>query len=184
MQQKENEKIEEVNEAVSQTAQDAEPATLKRQCEEYLAGWKRAQADYANLVRETERTKQEFAKFASEQTLLKLLPAMDQMEVAMRFAPLLDGLDADARRAFDAWVAGLEAIRSLWTASAKELGLERVTAAGPLDPSVHEAVSETAHESVPAGHVVRAAQDGWTLNGKLLRPAKVIVSQGPAHKDN
>ncbi|HWQ99736.1 MAG TPA: nucleotide exchange factor GrpE [Candidatus Methylomirabilis sp.] len=153
--------------------------TVQRQCDEYLAGWKRAQADYANLMRETERSKQEFAKFATEQSLLKLLPAIDQFEVAMQFTPSLDGVPDNGRRTFETWITGLEAIRSLWTASAKELGLERISATGLLDPSIHEAVAEESHESVPAGHIVRATQNGWTLNGKLIRPAKVLVSKGP-----
>lgn len=181
MPNEETRKVEQEEEGVrAQTAQDAELEALKRQCEEYLAGWKRAQADYANLARETERSKQEFAKFASEQTLLKLLPVIDQFETAMQFMPRTDTLPEADRASIATWHKGLEAIRTLWEQAAKDLGLERVAANGPLDPSVHEALTEESSQSIPSGHVVRAVQNGWTLNGRLIRPAKVIVSKGPS----
>jgi molecular chaperone GrpE len=152
---------------------------LQKERDEYLAGWKRAQADYANLQKEMEKARQDYAKYASEDCLMKLLPAIDQYLVALRFQPSLDAItDKDERRKFETWVTGLQAVSTLWMQAAKECGLEQVTTTGPLDPSQHEAVSEEESETVPSGEIIRIAEAGWKLNGKLLRPAKVIISKG------
>ena len=146
--------------------------------EEYLNGWKRAQADYANAQKEMEKARQDYAKYASEECLVKLLPAIDQFLVALRFQPSLDAIpERDDRRPFENWITGLNAVASLWEQAAKELGLEQVPAKGPLNPAQHEAVSTEESADVPPGHIIRVAEAGWILNGKLLRPAKVVVAQ-------
>jgi len=157
---------------------DIDLTKLQAERDEYLAGWKRAQADYANLQKESEKARADYAKYASEECLVKLLPAIDQYLVALRFQPSLDAVtDTDERRKFETWVTGLRAVATLWEQAAKECGLEQVASSGPLDPSQHEAVSEEASETVPPGEIIRIAETGWKLNGKLLRPAKVIISK-------
>lgn len=157
---------------------EAELTKLQQERDEYLAGWKRAQADYANLQKEMDKARKEYAKYASEECLMKLLPAIDQYLVALRFQPSLDGIaNTDERRKFETWVTGLQAVATLWEQAAKECGLEQVASTGPLDPSQHEAVGEEASDTVPSGEIIRIAETGWKLNGKLLRPAKVIISK-------
>ena len=148
---------------------------LKAQAEEYLAGWKRAQADYANLKKEGEREKQEYAKYANERLLDALLPAVDQYEMALRFTPDISTLPEEEQKKLKNWIIGLHAVKSLWETVFQSIGLEKVRTDGAFDPQLHEAVSEEASELAP-GSIVRVSQDGWMLNGKLLRPAKVIVS--------
>lgn len=148
---------------------------LKAQAEEYLAGWKRAQADYANLKKEGEREKQEYAKYANERLLDALLPAVDQYEMALRFTPDISTLPEEEQKKLKNWIIGLHAVKSLWETVFQSIGLEKVRTDGTFDPQLHEAVSEEASELAP-GSIVRVSQDGWMLNGKLLRPAKVIVS--------
>jgi molecular chaperone GrpE len=150
---------------------------VKKERDEYLCGWRRAKADYENLVKETQRAKEEYVKYANEQALLRLLPAIDQFDVALSFAPALDAIPADARRPFENWITGLEAVRSLWMDASKDLGLEKIRTNGPFDPSIHEAVSEEASAEVRPGEIVRATVNGWMLNGKVIRAAKVIVSK-------
>lgn len=156
--------------------------SLTATCEEYLAGWKRAQADYANLVKETEKRRTELSQFATEQCLARLLPAIDQFEVAMQHIPSLDAVHGTDRKKFENWITGLEAVRLLWDATAKEMGLESVQTDGSLDPTLHEAVAEEPSETVAAGNIIRTVQTGWRLNGRLLRPAKVVVSKGPENE--
>lgn len=153
-------------------------ATLQKERDEYLAGWKRAQADYANLIKETEKARQSFTDYAKEQCLGRLLPAIDQFEIALQFQPALDVVPEADRRKFETWVTGLRAVQSLWEQAAKEMGLEPTTSTGKLDPSQHEAIAEETHATIPAGDLIRVTQGGWKLNGKLIRPAKVIVSKG------
>ncbi len=138
---------------------------------EYLDGWKRAQADYQNLKKETEKEKAEFAKYANERLLSDLLPALDQLTQAMRFIP---AADAD-RKTWDNWLVGIRAVQSLWEQAAKAQGLERIATDGTFDPAKHEAVGE--EEGEKAGAILRVTEDGWMLHGKIIRPAKVIITK-------
>lgn len=155
--------------------QNLEPTTENRE-EEYLAGWKRAQADYANLQKEMEREKVEFSKYANERLLSSLLPAIDQYEIALSFVPDLSTCSAEDKKRIENWITGIKAVRGLWETAFQEIGLEKVSAAGAFDPLLHEAVGEEVSDK-PEHEIVRVAQDGWRLNGKLLRPAKVILSK-------
>ncbi|MFA5129501.1 MAG: nucleotide exchange factor GrpE [Patescibacteria group bacterium] len=146
--------------------------------DEYLAGWKRAKADYDNLVKESDRKRGEYADWATEQVLSKLLPAIDQYDVALQFAPSFDVIPEQNRKAFDLWLTGLKAVQALWIDAAKELGLERVRTEGEFDPTIHEAVSEEQNETIPSGQIIKATMNGYTLKGKVIRCAKVIVSKG------
>jgi molecular chaperone GrpE len=150
---------------------------VKKERDEYLCGWRRAKADYENLIKETQRSKEEYVKFANEQALLRLLPAIDQFDVALSFTPSLDLIPVESRKPFGNWMTGLEAVRSLWMEAARELGLEKIAAAGPFDPNLHEAIGEEMSEQTPGGDVIRATVNGWMLNGKVIRAAKVIVSK-------
>ena len=147
-----------------------------KKCDEYLAGWKRAQADYANLKRDAEKEKTEYAKYANERLLDALLPAFDQFEIALAFAPKSEDVAADPKR-FDGWLAGLKAVRSMWESTFREIGLERVATDGTFDPFLHEAVAEESVEGKEVGVILRTEQSGWKLHGKLLRPTKVIVAK-------
>lgn len=143
----------------------------------YLDGWKRAKADYENIVREMNQKKLEYADWATEQVLSELLPALDQYDIAMQFAPSIESLPEDQQKVFRNWMVGLEAVRSLWWESAKKLGLERIKAEGKFDPAMHEAVSEEASETIESGNIIRATMSGYLLKGKVIRPAKVVVSK-------
>lgn len=150
---------------------------LTAKCDEYLAGWKRAQADYLNLKKESEREKSELVKFANQRLLSDLLPAIDQFELALRFAPDTAELPEDAKKKFETWLAGIKAVKTSWERTFKDLGLEQVATDGAFNPAEHEAVSEEPSD-LEAGNITRVVQPGWKLNGKLLSPARVIVSKG------
>jgi len=162
---------------LNQNESTTTPDDLAKKCEEYLAGWKRAQADYANLKKETDREKTEFAKFANERLLREILPAIDQFETALAFTPDLSTLPEDQRKQFQNWVIGLKAVRSSWETAFKDIGLEQIVPSGEFDPLIAEAVGHEAMDGVGEGHVAKVMQTGWRLNGKLLRPAKVVISK-------
>ena len=153
--------------------QQMNPEELQKKCDEYLDGWKRAQADYQNLKKESEREKTEFAKYANERLLTDLLPALDQFALAMQFIP---AADAD-RKTWDNWLTGVRAVQSLWEQAAKAQGLERIPSDGAFDPNKHEAVGEEEAEGKETGSIIKVMQDGWMLNGKVLRPSKVIIAK-------
>lgn len=146
-------------------------------CDEYLAGWKRAQADYQNLKKESEREKAEYAKYANERLLQELLPAVDQFGLALSHMPSTDGVSDGERKSWESWMTGLRAVGSLWDQAAKTVGLTRIPTDGSFDPTLHDAVGEEAVEGREPGQIVRVLQDGWQLHGKVLRPARVMIAK-------
>lgn len=151
--------------------------TLRSKCEEYLGGWKRANADYANLKKDTERQKTEILSYANERLLMEFLPAIDQFDTALRFLPKLENLTEDEKKQFDNWLLGLKAVRMVWDGVCKENGLEPLPLTDMFDPQIHEAVAHEDSTDIEEGKIVRTIHQGWKLKGKLLRPAKVVVAK-------
>ncbi len=162
--------------AADSTSLPDDLAKLKAQCEEYLAGWKRAQADYANALKERERDRVDYVKFANTSLLQSLLPAIEHFGTALRHIPDTTNLPEEVRKQWDSWLVGLKAVQSLWEQAAQGTGLERIAVQGVFDPLLHEAVGRESSTEVPAEHIVRVIQDGWKLHGRVLRPAQVIVN--------
>lgn len=163
------------NEAIDPGAQQCS------RCEEYLAGWKRCQADYANLKKEIDREKAEFSKYANELLLASLLPAIEQFETALAHTPNLPELSEEASTRLENWILGVQAVKNIWEGTFQTLGLEKIIPTGEFDPLIHEAVAHESSDTIPDGHILRVIQGGWRLHGKLLRPAQVIVSQHTTH---
>lgn len=155
----------------------ADGETKCEKCEEYLAGWKRAQADYQNLKREADQQKSEFVKYANERLLEELLPAIDQYAMVLKYQPSTEGMTDDQRKQWDNWLIGVKAVWSNWEHVMTSSGLKFVVADKLFDPQLHEAVGTESAEGKASGEIVRITQEGWMLNGKVLRPAKVIIAE-------
>lgn len=149
---------------------------IQQQAEEYLAGWRRAQADYQNLLKESERNKIEYAKYANERLLSDLLPAIDQFGLALSFTPDTSTLSDEEKKKWENWLVGIKAVKTLWDQAAQSAGLTRVAVDGSFDPNLHDAVGTEAVEGKESGSITRVMQDGWSLHGKVLRPAKVMIA--------
>lgn len=142
---------------------------LKKKCEEYLNGWKRAQADYQNLVKETANWRAEFVKFANENLVLELLPILDNFEAAFSLVP-------ESHRAAPVAV-GFAHIKKQLEDFLKENGVDRIKTVGEkFDPTRHEAVEHRQVEGAEQNVVIEEKRAGYMLNGKVARPAKVVVA--------
>lgn len=155
----------------------ASPDAPCEKCQEYLAGWKRAQADYQNLVKESEREKANFVKYANEKLLSDLLPALDQFELVLKHLPNIDELPEDQKKPWENWLVGVRAVKVNWDQAAKEAGLEPIPTDIAFNPELHEAVAEEEAEGFAPGTIARVVEEGWKLHGKALRPAKVVVAK-------
>ncbi|MBP9863981.1 nucleotide exchange factor GrpE [Patescibacteria group bacterium] len=161
---------------MDETLEPVQETSACAHCEEYLAGWKRAQADYANLKRDTERERGDYAKFANQRLLDEMLPVIDQFEQALTFLPDLSNVPDVERKKVENWIMGMKAVKSLWSNTFTEIGLEQVSIEGHFDLAIHEVVGQEERADLADGQIIRAVMPGWKLNGKLLRPAKVIVA--------
>jgi len=142
------------------------------QCEEHLAGWKRALADYDNLQKDLARAKGEMQRNTVESFFDRLIPTIDHFDQALENSPKL------ANDEMEAWIDGVKHIRDSLVTIAAEFDCYPIEPADQLfDPMLHEAVATEADESKPDEIIIKLTQRGWKLGDKVIRPAKVIVNK-------
>ncbi len=135
----------------------------------------RQTADLENFKKRAARERQEAIKFANESLLEKLVPVIDNFDMALAAANQPQNNTADSLK------AGVSMIASQLKAALTESGLEEINALGtPFDPNWHEAVSQQESAEVPEGQVVQQLRKGYKLRERLLRPAMVIIAKKPA----
>ncbi len=145
-------------------------------CESSSSAELRALADYQNLQRETAQQKIEFVKYANQGLIEDLLPTLDYFDAAMNSLPTLE-TDEVAKKAFDSWILGITQVQKLMLSTLEQQGVSLVDVSSIFDPSLHEAVEEQESDE-PEGTILKVLTNGYKLNDKLLRPAKVVVSKG------
>ena len=142
----------------------------QKQKEEYLAGWQRARADFLNHKKEEMERVSGLLVYAQEELILKLLPVLDNFDVAEKKLP--EDLKKDEN------VKGLLLIKNQLLDFLKGLGLEEIKSIGEkFDANLHEAVGETETEEKDSGVIFEEIQKGYTIQGRVLRPARVKISK-------
>jgi molecular chaperone GrpE len=130
----------------------------------------RKQAEFENYKKRIERERSEYAQFASAELMRELLNAMDSFDLAVRNA----GSDKSAG---ENMLRGLDLVHKQFQDTLGRFGLKSIDAKGqPFDPNYHQAVSTVPTDEVEENTVVEEFRRGYTLNGRLLRPAMVSVS--------
>ncbi|OGE33005.1 nucleotide exchange factor GrpE [Candidatus Daviesbacteria bacterium RIFCSPHIGHO2_02_FULL_36_13] len=132
---------------------------------------KRAVADYQNLEKRVNEGRHELTSFVGMELVRKLLPVLDHLEQA------LAGVKATAmseQSESNGWFKGVELAVKEFNGVLAQEGLDQVATDGAFDPSLHEAVDTRDGENDMILEVVRK---GYNLNGKVLRPAQVIVGR-------
>ncbi len=151
-----------------------EEKTIEQERDEYLAGWKRALADYDNLKKDLASEKEHSRDIIRESVALSLLPVLDSFDQVNRHAPTL-GLSEEDQKKFDGWRQGIGHVQSQLEQIVRDLGLEEVATIGAFNPEEHEGVGE--REGGEEGTIAEVTQKGWKLNGKVIRPSKVIINK-------
>jgi molecular chaperone GrpE len=136
----------------------------------------RVQAEMQNLRRRVDRDIENAHKYALENFLGELLPVVDNLERGLVTADTaLDGND-DAQKAIS------EGIELTLKSFLDVLARNKVEQVDPtnqsFDPEFHQAMTMVPHPEVPANTVIEVFQKGYLLNGRLVRPAMVVVSKG------
>jgi molecular chaperone GrpE len=131
----------------------------------------RAQADAQNAMRRAEQDVEKARKFALERFCSELLPVVDNLERALEatagdqeiLKPIAEGVELTLKSFLDAL---------------KKFNVETVDPEGePFDPQFHQAMSMVENPDVEPNTVIAVMQKGYTLNGRLVRPAMVMVSK-------
>jgi len=161
----EDKKIDEKDETKKQLEE------AKAKCEEYLNGWKRERADFINYKKSESEKMGELVKYANEDIILKIIPILDNIYLAELHVP--EELKGHQ------WIKGFNHIKDQLKDFLKKEGIEPIETNGKFDPSLMEAVDEVERPEgcLVSGVVVEEVQRGYTMNGKIIRVAKVKISK-------
>ena len=170
---KDDEEEDGVEAEVTVTAEDAIAADLEKaraEAESYLDDLRRLQADFDNYRKRTLREQTARTAAASQALVARLLPVLDNFELAVSAA--------EQSRDFDGMLKGVEMVLGALRGVLEGEGLAKIEAEGkPFDPERHEAVIAVEQEDAEPGMVVGIVRAGYELGGKVLRPAMVKVAK-------
>ncbi len=157
-----------VEETPPEPSRDERIAELEAERDEYLRDLQRVAADFDNFRKRASREQENLVARAHERLMKALLPVLDDLERA---------LDAAASHEEAQLEEGVRLVaRELRSALERE-GLEEIETDGHFDPHVHEALLSQPSEA-QEGSVIEVLQKGYRLGGRVLRPARVVISQG------
>jgi len=133
----------------------------------------RTKAEVDNLRKRQTRELEIAHKFALERFAGELLPVLDSMELGLSHA-------RDADTDLTKLIEGNKLTLKLFSDTLEKFNIVQINPEGePFDPELHQAMSMQPREDLPPNTVVTVIQKGYSLNGRLVRPAMVIVSQAP-----
>jgi len=148
-----------------------EVENLKRERDDLFDRLLRKQAEFENFKKRIEREKSEFMQFASADLMKELLNALDSFDLALRNAAKDSGKGSESN------LRGFELISKQIQDTLTRFGLKPLEAKGKkFDPNFHQAVSTIPTNDVEENTIMDEMRKGYTLNGRLLRPAMVSVS--------
>ncbi len=154
-------------------ALQAEIAQLGESLSEANDAVLRAQAEAQNIRRRAEQDVEKAHKFALDKFVSDMLPVADNLERALAAA---DGKEGGV----SALVEGVELTLKSLIESLKRHNVEQVNPVNePFDPQLHQAMTAVPNAEVEPNTVLDVFQKGYTLNGRLVRPAMVVVSKAP-----
>lgn len=140
-------------------------------CQEYLAGWKRALADYDNLLKSLDQVKSDLRQSSKQDVVEALLPVVDNFDQATAHAP--DNLDDQTKN----WLTGILHIKDQLENVLSGLGAQPYGQAGDaFDPHLYDAISEESDPEAPDQSIIKITLRGWKIGEKIIRPAKAVVN--------
>lgn len=169
--------------AVEETPAAPASETLSAEAIEELKGraakadenWERllrTTADFDNFKKRAAREKQDALRYATESLITKIIPVLDNFEMALAAA------QNSSTEGLKSLQDGVTMIQTQLKSALTDSGLEEVDATGKLfDPNIHEAVSQQESADVPEGHVLQQLRKGYKIRERLLRPATVVVAK-------
>ena len=161
-------KSEEVENKAEETVDSAQAlAEAQAQADKYLDMARRLQADFDNFRKRTQRENEEFRKYACSSIIGDLLTVVDDLDRALEHA----GDETE-------FVKGIRGVRANMMKVLEANGLKEIPAEGRFDPDYHEALCTV--DGDEDGLIAEVFQKGYTLNGKVLRYAKVKVTKKKA----
>jgi molecular chaperone GrpE len=144
-------------------------AAMQTQANENWEKYVRSAAELENVRKRAARDVENAHRFSLERFARELLGVRDSLEM---------GIDVGTEVDADTLLKGSQATLKLLVTTMQQFGVEELDPHGePFDPELHEAMTMQPSADVEPGSVLTVFQKGYTLNGRLLRPARVVVAQ-------
>lgn len=153
-------------------ALNAEVEEVSREKDQFREMFRRAQADFINYKRRTEEERGDLQNHANSRLVLKLLPVMDEFNLAIDHA---SQSDADA-----SWLEGIKLIERKLNSVLESEVVTKIEAEGKeFDPLEHEAMAYQESGEHRDGQILSVVRDGYKMHGRVIRPALVILAKRP-----
>ncbi len=161
-------------------AASARIAELEAELAEMKDRWVRAEAETANVRARTRREVDETRQYAVQKFATDVVEAAENLRRGLEaIPPAADGEPEIVSRLRD----GFAGVERNFLSVLERNGIRREDPTGQkFDPNLHQAMAEQESAAHPPGTVMNAWTQSWTLNGRLLRPAMVVVARGPAEE--
>jgi molecular chaperone GrpE len=142
---------------------------MRAKADEYLDGWQRARADFANYKKRVDRDQAQVYQLAVSSIVKRYLDVVDDLERALKNKPQKgDGA---------VWAEGIELVYRKMLALLESEGVKQMDAQGEIfDPNLHEAISQEAHPEYEDGQIIEVIKQGYLLGDRVIRPALVRVA--------
>lgn len=141
-----------------------------KQKDEYLAGWQRARADFLNYKKEEAEHVSDLLKYSAENFISGILPVLDSFAIAEKILSAKDREDGN--------IQGMLQIKNQLLDFLRQQDMEEIKALGEkFDPNFHEIAEEAEDGSKEPGTVIEELQKGYTLQGRVIRPARVRIAK-------
>jgi len=143
---------------------------VRAKADEYLDGWQRSRAEFANYKKRVEREQAQVHQVAAGSIIKRYLEVLDDLERALRNRPQ-DGEGAT-------WADGVELVYRKLQSILESEGVKPIQAQGQyFDPNFHEAVTSEERDGYESGQIIEVLQQGYLLGERVLRPAVVRVAK-------
>ena len=158
-------------------AATARIAELEAEVAELKDRWMRSEAEIANVRARSRREVDETRQYAVQKFATDVVEAAENLRRGLDSLPQPTENEPDIIRKIR---EGFEGVERSFTSILERNGIRKSDpTGGPFDPNLHQAMGEQESEAHPAGTVIQAWTHAWTLNGRLLRPAMVVVAKAP-----
>lgn len=145
-------------------------AEANARADEYLDKHQRSAAEFQNARKRQEKQLSDSIQRASQRLILKLLPVLDDLDLAFQNIP------EDLNEQETAWLGGFRQIQKKMTSLLEDEGVQLIETEGEFNPERHEAISSEPSDEVESGHVIATLRPGYEQSGRVLRPALVRVA--------
>lgn len=158
-------------------AASARIAELEAEVQDMKDRWMRAEAETANVRARSHREVNETRQYAVQKFAQDIVEAADNLRRGLESLPAPVQGEPDIVTKLR---EGLEGVERNFVSILERNGVRREDPTGaPFDPNLHQAMAEQESAAHPPGSVMHAWTPAWTLNGRLLRPAMVVVAKAP-----